>query len=683
MEQKWRSKEDPGSVSVYLALSFVMIAALILSLVESARTAAHRFYIQTALDTAMESMFSQYHRPLWENYRLFGLEYRDDEDLITELSDFIKPYAAADNLFPMEVNEATISFRDHLHLTEGTSLEEQIGDYMRYGLIDSLIHFNREDFDASEMSEELQSVFKRAEESERIRELQKKYQLDSRDLMAVEKAIQKIEQVGTEADRIHEDAHGQLCAESAGTFYSDSGKYRTQTQKMHAAVENYIAAAEKLEDKVAVLRQDFEAEKGELSAEAAAAIDAEICEYENYVMENGEIRRQIEQLPGKADFCAAAALGTERDVEEFEAWYWEAWEDAWDSYDEEEDDDDIFEELMEIRTDFFRSKADEWHGMESIRYGGNVARINDENKKILDQIGELVDADMLKLVLPEGAELPSKNKEQDITPAFPAESTAGPVELAIFGEYAFKFFHYYHGVQDSLPPSGAKAMEIEYLINGKESDYENLSAFVTSLVMFREAMNLIYLYTDTEKKNEARAFVAAFLCASGNPALISVFTFFVLSIWALVQAVQDVKMLLDSGRVPVFHTRDTWTFAIEDILHFGKGQSTGELQRSPKGLSYRDYLRAFLLGKGLADQRQIDQRMLFEIERDIRTIGKDPETMFHIDDCLYGLGADILADSSHVMYRLGILHMPGAAGAPGAGYSVRAGTYYRYTNEIM
>lgn len=102
MPQKYgtkRTKISSGSITVYLALSFVLIAALILTIVESARTISERLYVQVALDASMENLFSQYHRPLWENYRLLGLQYRTDSDLKKELCEFIKPYQNAHNLF--------------------------------------------------------------------------------------------------------------------------------------------------------------------------------------------------------------------------------------------------------------------------------------------------------------------------------------------------------------------------------------------------------------------------------------------------------------------------------------------------------------------------------------------------------------------------------------------------------
>ena len=102
-----------ASITVFLSLSFVLIAALILTITESARTIAQRYYMQTALNSAMESLFSEFHRPLWENYRIYALEYRDEALLKEELENYIRPYKEARNLFPMQVDKDDFSLEIH------------------------------------------------------------------------------------------------------------------------------------------------------------------------------------------------------------------------------------------------------------------------------------------------------------------------------------------------------------------------------------------------------------------------------------------------------------------------------------------------------------------------------------------------------------------------------------------
>ena len=669
-------KHTRGSVTVFLALSFAMIAALLLTIVESCRTVSERLFWQIAVDSSMESLFSQYHRPLWENYRIFGLQYRTDEDLQEELYDFLAPYREVRDLFPGNVQEDAISFLEHVPLSEGISFEEEVLDYMKYGLLDSLISFAGDGFQEQEVLPELEKVFQRSEESAEIRTLQKEYQLDTRDLKAVEDAIAQVDAAARSAEAAHQEAGRALQREDPYRFYSEKASFQHSLNELQNAVTRYTRAADQLSEKVSALRQDFNTRAAALSVEGRQAIDAEISEYEAYVEKNGSVRAEIESMPTKADALSQEADRVEQDVEDFEEWLAEAIDTAWDEEDEDEPDFSY-----EIRR-FYRSAASDWNSFTLIHYGGELSKINAKNKALLDEISDLLKGNLLSLVLPDGASLPSSARIHDVSPRFAADSTAHPVDVAVLGEYAFKFFHYYHPgevTEEQLPPSGARALELEYLLGGNGSDYDNLSDVVTKLVALREGMNLIYLYSNAEKRNEARLFVTSFLAVTGNPALISVFTFFVLGIWALVQAIEDVKTLLSAGRVPLFHDSGSWSVDISSLLSFAEHPSA-QVDDRATGLSYRDYLRAFLLGSGLLHQATINQRMLSCIEKDLQSCGEQPEQSFALDECLYALEASVRPDTRHVMYGTGLLQMV-AETVPTIDYSMTISSYYKYRND--
>ncbi len=668
-----------ASVTVFLALSFAMIAALLLTIVESCRTVSERLFWQTAVDTSMESLFSQFHRPLWENYRIFGLQYRTDEDLSEELYDFMTPYLTARNLFPGSIREDNISFLEHIHITEGISFEEEVLEYMKYGLLDSMLSFACDDFQEQEIVPELEKLFQRSEESSEIRELQRLYHLDTKDLKAVEDAISQVDAATRSAEAYHQDAWNALCREDPYRFYTAKASFHHALSELQKAVQRYTEAADLLAEKVTALREDFMSRSASLSEEGRQAIDAEISEYENYVSERGVVRAELEAMPAKADALMSDADRVEQDVEDFEEWLADAIADAWD-----DDDDDEPDFSYEIRR-FYRMAAADWHSFALLHYGGGISKIDAGNKARLDRIPNLLNGNLLSLVLPEGETPPSRTAIHDTVPAFPADSTAHPVDIAILGEYALKHFHYYHPrmlSDEQLPPSGAEALELEYLLGGEESDYDNLSQFVTKLVALREGMNLMYLYSSPEKKNEARLFVSSFLIASGNPALISVFTFFVLGVWALVQAMQDVKTLLSAGRVPLFHDDASWSVDISTLLRFADQPSSAAVDIRTQGLSYRDHLRAFLLGEGLLHQAEINRRMLSRIEKNIQLIGPDPETGFAINECLYALEATVRPDTRHVMYNTGVLRMV-TASPPAIDYSMEISSYYKYRNDTQ
>ncbi len=677
MGQLMNDTKPRGSVTVFLALSFVLVAALVLTIVESARSTAQRLYLQTALDSSVESLFSQFHRTLWEDYRIFGLEYRSEADLRTELCDFMSPYLTAKNLFPTRVQAENLQFSEKAALTEDIYFEEDVLEYMLYGAIDSVIHYAGKEADSQRLGTELSNIFQQSEESAELIALQKKYQLDSRELTAVEKAISAIASRCESIRSLHESAGIALSLEDAGSFYSAKSRFCQELDRLTEDVRDYSQKADRLAEKVAELRSDFQQRAGELSALGQEAVEAELREYESYVSESGSIRSQLEAMPDQAASAASAADQVETEVEEFEAWLEEAIAEA------EEDEDEDYDFSAAISR-FYRSARGEWNSIAFPRFTGSTSQINDENKRILESIRELVNGNLLKLLLPDGAILPAKTSLYG-SPAYAADSAANPIETLMLGEYALKFFHHYHQndqAENALPPSASTALELEYLLAGKSNDYDNLSVVLEKLLVLREASNLLFLYTNTEKRQEARAFVTAMLCVTANPVLISVFTFFVLGIWALGQAIADVRLLLQDGRVPLIHTKDSWTLDLSGLLKLGKGQGIDMGDHKGSGLSYRDYLRAFLYGEGLLHQAVINTRMLTAIEGSINRGGRQTAGSFAIDHCLYALGTELTSESRHIMYEQGIVQMA-AGSTPASTYSFLASSYYKYRSKTQ
>ena len=64
-----------AGLTVFFALILPLILSLLLAMAETVRVQCARLYYTQALNSAMDSLFSQYHAELWKNYRLLGLEH--------------------------------------------------------------------------------------------------------------------------------------------------------------------------------------------------------------------------------------------------------------------------------------------------------------------------------------------------------------------------------------------------------------------------------------------------------------------------------------------------------------------------------------------------------------------------------------------------------------------------------
>ena len=672
-------KNYSASITVFLSLSCVLIAALILTITESARTIAQKYYMQTALNSAMESLFSEFHRPLWENYRIYALEFRDDNLLKEELQSFIKPYSDARNLFPAKIEKDGFSFTGRGLLSESHYFEEEILEYMPALLAKDCIEFLGEKKSGTDIPSILEEASKKEKEADSIQRLQEKYALNHYDVEYLEDCINNIDRFCKKTETLKHYALYSLQAHDASLFFSYSSSLKATLNSLKNTVNSYDARADLLKSKVEALWNDFSAEKENLEEDGIAAIETQLKSYDNYLDDGGRVRQKIDGFPAQCENLDSAIEGIEENVRRFQEYIEEERERRRKRKKEEEDYDEDNGLQAEI-DNFYNDTISTWQALTMPVYGEAVTQINKKNKRILESIHDIGKKKLLELLLPSGKECPSA-EESFSSALFSTESAANPIQIGLLGEYSLRFFHSYHKEESAhtTPYSNAKGLEVEYLLHGKKSDYENLSAQVTSLLAFRESMNFIHIMSDPEKLEAVEEFVTSFLAITANPVVIAVFSAFVIGIWAFAQSLLDVKELLNDERVPLMHSLESWSLSLNHLLDFLSYLSGEEIPKENIGLSYEDYLRISLFTKGLLSQAKINDSMLYCMEKDIQTSIRDKEPSFRMDKCLYYLSTDAEIFSRHSLYHKGFLEMIGV-NAGEEGYQSVLHSDYKYKN---
>ena len=672
-------KNYSASITVFLSLSFVLIAALILTITESARTIAQKYYMQTALNSAMESLFSEFHRPLWENYRIYALEFRDDNLLKEELQSFIKPYSDARNLFPAKIEKDGFSFTGRGLLSESHYFEEEILEYMPALLAKDCIEFLGEKKSGTDIPSILEEASKKEKEADSIQRLQEKYALNHYDVEYLEDCINNIDRFCKKTETLKHYALYSLQTHDASLFFSYSSSLKATLNSLKNTVNSYDARADLLKSKVEALWNDFSAEKENLDEDGIAAIETQLKSYDNYLDDGGRVRQKIDGFPAQCENLDSAIEGIEENVRRFQEYIEEERERRRKRKKEEEDYDEDNGLQAEI-DNFYNDTISIWQALTMPVYGEAVTQINKKNKRILESIHDIGKKKLLELLLPSGKECPS-TEESFSSALFSTESAANPIQVGLLGEYSLRFFHSYHKEESAhtTPYSNAKGLEVEYLLHGKKSDYENLSAQVTSLLAFRESMNFIHIMSDPEKLEAVEEFVTSFLAITANPVVIAVFSAFVIGIWALAQSLLDVKELLNDERVPLMHSLESWSLSLNHLLDFLSYLSGEELPKENIGLSYEDYLRISLFTKGLLSQAKINDSMLYCMEKNIQTSIRDKEPSFQMNKCLYYLSTDAEIYSRHSLYHKGFLEMIGV-NAGEEGYQSVLHSDYKYKN---
>ncbi len=181
--------------------------------------------------------------------------------------------------------------------------------------------------------------------------------------------------------------------------------------------------------------------------------------------------------------------------------------------------------------------------------------------------------------------------------------------------------------------------QIEYMIAGEKSDLENLEKVVKRLIRWREAANVIYLFSDAGKCAEAELLALTLTAVLQIPALVKLVKASILFAWAYMESLSDVKCLLKGGRIPLMKTAADWKTGLANIADFSGNIPDGE--NPGHGLSYQDYLRIMLF---LENSERKNMRAMDIMEMDIRTTAGNVN--FRMDACFDSYLSEISMSSA-------------------------------------
>lgn len=157
--------------------------------------------------------------------------------------------------------------------------------------------------------------------------------------------------------------------------------------------------------------------------------------------------------------------------------------------------------------------------------------------------------------------------------------------------------------------------EIEYIISGKSSDKENLESVVTKIFFIRMALNYVYLMGDSVKKSEAMALAATISTLLLIPEAAEAVKQLILLAWAAGEGVIDIRSLLSGNKVPLVKTSDNWQLTLASLFTLGIGDDGISGADAEEGITYKEYLRAFLF---LQPEEETTMRTIDRIEENMR-----------------------------------------------------------------
>ena len=387
MEKAGGKKQNPGGqITVFVSMILMLLFAFLCVLMESARTAGARWYLQMAASSAMDSVFSQYHRELWDRYRLLFAEYETGEEIEADFAGFLLPYLETDNWYPMALEEVSAEEIVRAVDGHGAYLEKEILDYMKYGIWNL-------DFEG----DAVEGLWKQEREAEAVTEMAQTYRTRTRDVWKLERVLESISENLDHQRNDRQQGLNALSSYDGAGFRRAAEQMIGELKKMPGLVKQYEKEADKLAETLQKDRQEQENRVDRLGTEMTAALEQEIQEYEAYVAENGKRRQEIRALEPRSveqiqrlEELLELSYEVEREIEEWE-----------DDDDEDGDSEPDYESLWRpVRI-----------GLENIQILplSFVHGIQDKEKEgWLKQVEQLYQEGMLGLLVPEGRQVSEK-----------------------------------------------------------------------------------------------------------------------------------------------------------------------------------------------------------------------------------------------------------------------------------
>ncbi len=214
-----------------------------------------------------------------------------------------------------------------------------------------------------------------------------------------------------------------------------------------------------------------------------------------------------------------------------------------------------------------------------------------------------------------------------------------------FGEYVLTHFS---SAADAGNSGGSEALdyEVEYILEGKSSDRENLEAVLKRLAVLRFVPNYTYLQGDAAKRAEAKALALTLCTVAALPAAAEALTQVLLLAWAFGESVMDLRSLMKGYGVPFTKTAENWQLSLSGLMNLGSKDGGQEGADIKGGMKYKEYLRALLF---MNSRKNMPLRVLDMIELCLQR--EKGLSWFRVDDCISRIEIQ-----SEVSLRRGIIY---------------------------
>ncbi len=596
---------ERGQITVFFALILLCVCSLMGGLFESARTAGMRWYLRISADSAMDSVFSHYHKEVWRSYRLLLLQ-REDWEMTALWEQFLTPYLEKSGWYEAALQDAAAEGVIRITDGNGRYLQQEIMDYMQYGIW-------KLDFDEDQAGELIRSLTQAAAAGE----IMNQYKSRAREAVEIERLLEEMDESLMKQEEYREAGEEAIKEEKEGECSRQASKLDKECEKFGKMVQKYEDQAEILERGLKNTGNDLAARRDDMGEEIYQTLLEETKGYQSYTSQDGERRREILQ---------AAA-----ETEENRKWVRETVSYLEDRGEEEYEEADEAEMAQDGQS-VWSEAADLWSEIKIPGFSWNSGLKDEEKQGFLEQIEKMAGSGLLQLLLPYDVTVSPGILDRREFPSLINTNNGGEnvetglTEKLLLFAYIDEFFSDF-----SSQERKEVIYEQEYIIGHGDSDEKNLEAAVLRMVILRQGLNFLHILTDPQKREESKALAAVIAGITGIAPLVDILGFFIMGVWALGEALTDVKSLLEGRKVVLIKTRENWNLDLEGLLEMGKSGQCKDGGENESGFNYRVYLKLLML---LEKPEDMYYRIMDLIQMNIRRQEGD----FRMAGCVWQAG---------------------------------------------
>ncbi|MEG0369034.1 MAG: DUF5702 domain-containing protein, partial [Hungatella sp.] len=486
------------------------------------------------------------------------------------------------------------------------------------------------------------SLWKGIKEAKSMQELTTFYGKQSQAAWKLEEILERIYGCIRKQKEGWNRALEALLGEDGSSFFHQTAQIQKEIQRLPKLIKAYEKQADRLQKEVEEMRQHLAVRQADLSQEMKTVMEEELEEYRSYVDREGGRRSEIARLVSVGEQNLEVIAATQEMVDQIGEYI--------ESLEEHSDEDEAEDHSGEI-LQMWEEVQNRWESYTHSPIPA-VGEKQEEKRTWLEQIQNMMDRDLLGLLLPEETQVstamlalenaPSRSRAcEGETDGYHA---ANRVLVNEYCDMHFSNFRKAESGEAEEDPSKIR-YEMEYLLGGEDQDRGNLGAAVRKILAVREGMNLIHILSDRQKREESKALALLITGAVGFVPLVEITAFLIMNIWALGEAIADVRALLAGSKIPILKRSKDWNLSLENLLAMGKEGQRPQAENCAAGLGYAGYLKLLLL----LERSELKYYRMMDLMQ-LRIRQKQPD--FEMKFCTYRVDIKVEVCGKHVFFTL-------------------------------